>query len=353
MASFAQFRPRAEIGREAWDAFVESSEECWLWHRWDLIEALSSWPGRHDISFALVDQKGRLLAIVPLHAARARAAGVISFVRLDSLGGPACAAVPNRRKVFAALAEEVSRLMSVNNALATEAQIAPLTPCLNGPAAPKVNPLLHAGFMNTQTETWIVNLADDPEEIRRKYSESTRQELRKALSLDYVLREASGAKDIDTYYRLHLETYARTGATPHPVEYFKSIFEKFQQKRMARILFVERRGEVVAAQNTGLYKRGAVYWTGASLSNKDGGENRILMDAQVMAARMDGCERYETGQAFVNAGNHKETGLSHFKRSFGAELYPFYRGVMRSPRPAFCMLWGLHEARQAISRARA
>ena len=99
------------------------------------------------------------------------------------------------------------------------------------------------------------------------------------------MREAAGTKDLDIYYKLHLETYHRTGARPHPFDYFQAIFEKFQPAGLARILFAERQGKVVAAQNTGLYKAGAFYWTGASISEKEGGENRLLLDAQIMAAR--------------------------------------------------------------------
>ena len=95
---------------------------------------------------------------------------------------------------------------------------------------------------------------------------------------------------------------------------------------------------------------GAIYWTGASISEKEGGENRLLFDAQIMAAREDGCLRYETGQAFVNSADSKEAGLSRFKRSFGAELFPFYRGVTISHRFALQAIWRLREMIQAMRR---
>ena len=61
--------PRPEIGRQVWDAFVETTEEAWLWHRYDLIEALLTWPGRSDLSFGIVDgSRGeRVVAVVPLN----------------------------------------------------------------------------------------------------------------------------------------------------------------------------------------------------------------------------------------------------------------------------------------------
>lgn len=356
MASAFQILPRAEIGEDKWDAFVDASDEAWLWHRYDLIEALSTWPTYRDVSFAIVDGQGALLAAIPLHRRTHVYLGLFSVVRLTSLGGPARAAHLSssaRTKVLSALHEHLQFLIAKNGALGLEVQVAPLSPWLHGPSAPKVNPLIVAGMENRQTETWMVDLAGTPEDIRKRYSELTRRELRKAAQSGLRLREAAGGRDIDLYYKLHLETYARTGAPAHPIDYFRMIFEKFQPRGLARILFAERRGEVVAAQNTGLYKGGAIYWTGASFSEKEGGENRLLFDAQIMAAREAGCTRYETGQAFVNSGDAKEAGLNRFKRSFGTELHPFYRGFMSSPRLALQILWRVYDMMQIMRRARA
>lgn len=346
-----RIRSRSEIERATWDTFVDSSDECWLWHRSDLIDAVGLWPGHSDASFALVDRRDSLLAIMPMHRTVTRVAHLARCVRLNSLGGPACAAnlaPAERAKVLSNLHDHLLNLIAESNAIALEAQISTLAPRFNGPAAPKVNPLIDIGFDNTQTETWMVDLTATPEDLCKRYSELTRRELRKASQAEIRVREAKGPKDLDTYYRLHLETYARTGARPHPIGYFQTIFEKFQPLGLARILFAERRGEVVAAQNTGLYKGGAIYWTGASISEKEGGENRVLFNAQILAARADGLTRYETGQAFVNSNDKKERGLSRFKRSFGAEMYPFYRGVLLSSRLPYRALWNLREMIRSI-----
>jgi len=344
MVQTIEIRPRRDVAREKWDAFVEANDEAWFWHRGDLIEALALWHDHQDASFAVVDRRGALLALMPLHRKVVRVARVVPIVHFTSLGGPACAKAlssSERAKVLSVLRDHLLGLILKHNALALEVQVAPLTPSLNGASAPKYNPLILAGLANTQTETWMVDLTGTPDEIRKRYSESTRQELRKATKADIQLREAAGTKDLDIYYKLHLETYHRTGARPHPFDYFQAIFEKFQPAGLARILFAERQGKVVAAQNTGLYKAGAFYWTGASISEKEGGENRLLLDAQIMAARAGGFTRYETGQAFVNTTDAKERGLSHFKRSFGASLHPYYRGVLNSARLSSRIIWGL------------
>ena len=277
------------------------------------------------------------------------------LIRFMSLGGPAWAGnlpAKMRAEAMSRLRDYVLNIIVENNAVAMEAQIAPLTPSLCGVLAAKINPLIPAGFANTQTETWMVDLSGSEAEIRGRYSELTRRELRKASQGDMRLRDAAGPNDLNLYYRLHLETYDRTGAKPHPFGYFQAIFERFQPRGLARIVFAERRGSVVAAQNTGRYKKGAIYWTGASISEKEGGENRLLFDAQITAARADGCTRYETGQAFVNSNDAKESGLSRFKRSFGAEMYPYYRGILHSPRRSFRLLAGVRDMLKTVGGAR-
>ena len=355
MSAAIQIVPRTEVAREKWDAFVDANDEAWLWHRGDLIEAVALWPEHLDASIAVVDSRGAILAVVPLHRKATRVAGMVPCVRLSSLGGPACAtrlSGGEREKVLSVLHEHMLSLVAEQHALAAEAYIAALTPSLNRPDSPKVNPLIAAGFENTQTETWIVDLSGTPENIRRQYSDTTRYEVRKAARTEFRLREATEPKDIDIYYRLHLETYDRTGAKPLPHRYFQAIFEKCRPQGLARILFLERNGEVMAAQNTAIYKGGALYWTGASRSEKEGGDNRLLMDSQIMMARDDGCTRYETGQAFINPATAKEHGLSNFKRSFGAELYPFYQGILLSTRFRYRTLWALRNLKTTMLSGR-
>lgn len=337
-------RERAEIACADWDAFVDSSSQAWLWHRSELITALALWPGRTDASFAVCDDAGRILAVMPMHRTRARIARVMTVVRFNSLGGPACGDwLPSRQRadVLSTLDARIDTMMADEGALSCEAQLSPLTPSQRSAHPAAIDPLAAVGFTDDSTSTWMVDLEGTVDAIRRKYSSLTRRELRKAENSGLRIREADGSRDLDTYYRLHLETYGRTGARPLPISYFQAIFETCRPARFARILFAERGGAVVAAQNTALYKKGSVYWTGASATDKAGGENRILFDAQIVAARSDGCLLYETGEAFPDTADAKERGLSQFKRSFGARTEPYRRGTRASPNAVLRILWNL------------
>jgi len=82
---------RKNIGKELWDDFVDKSDEAWLWHRFDLQDALATWQDRYDYSFAITEKglPNNILAIIPAHLSKHRFLGWFSLNTIESLGGPA------------------------------------------------------------------------------------------------------------------------------------------------------------------------------------------------------------------------------------------------------------------------
>lgn len=327
-----EFATREKVGKEKWDAFVDASDEAWLWHRFDLQDALATWPGRRDMSFALLDRNsgGRIVVVVPLHLIRKRIARTIPWNMLDSLGGPALAndlGRKERRKTIESVRDCLIGLASSHGAREIHLAIAPMTPAFRGERCPRVNPLLEMGCENTLTQTWVVDLRANKEVVWEHMEGRARTAIRKAEKTGVKVRVADKPEDLDLYYRLHCETYKRTGVPPHPRSYFEAIWNGFQKVNLARILFAELDGEVVAAESFGVYKKATVYWTGASSGKGLSVEANSLLQWTAMQWMIEnGIEWYETGEAFPNLRGGKLKGLSDFKRSFGGVLYPFYRG---------------------------
>ncbi len=327
MASLV-IRPRADVDRTAWDAVADASASAWIWHTGAVIDALSVWPRHADRSFAVADEKGALLAIVPVHRIADRMMGFIDAARLTSIGGPAIRDdVPDRlrRETVETIVAAIDAALAADSASWIEAIVSPMTPVVQAsPLAP--NPLVEFGFADCSQVTWVVDLQRDEAGIRAGYSQLTRRQLRKAADEAFTIRPAQGEADCARYYALHLETCARTGATPLPPQYMEAIFRDLIPRGLVRIMFLERAGEIAAAQSTGQWKGGALYWSGASRDERSGGDNRLLFDAQIMASRQAGCRYYETGQAYPTTTDSKEKGLSDFKASFGAVLARFPHG---------------------------
>jgi hypothetical protein len=320
---------RADINRDLWDAFVDVSDEAWLYHRFDLQDTIATWPGKIDTSFAITDSgaEGNILALMPLHRLEDPDGKVFS---LNSLGGPAFAnnlGKNQKRKVMNHLQNHILSLASKYDVQFIDVALSPMAPAYRGERCPRVNPLLHLGYENTLTQSYVIDLRLSEEEIWEKIHSYCRTHIRKAEKEGCAVREASTFSDIETYYDIHCETYHRTGVPPHPFEYFKAIWENCTTKGFSRIFLAENNGRIVAADNEAVYKNAMSGWTAAGrIEASKIGANNLLHWHAIRWARQNGCEWYESGEGFPNFKEGKEKGLSDFKKSFGGELYPFYRG---------------------------
>src|SRR5512133_266901 len=85
-------KPLTEISREQWDSFAAKSPYAWLYHTYDMQDAIATWPGKSDISFALVDDEksGEIVAIIPLHRLNRPFLRAIPNTHIESMGGIAC-----------------------------------------------------------------------------------------------------------------------------------------------------------------------------------------------------------------------------------------------------------------------
>ncbi len=344
----------AQISKEVWAAYVNQCPEAWFCHLSETIRALALWPGKKDVSFAVTNLEDEILALVPLHVVTRKFSPFFDINRLESTGGPAFSSnltPKQRREVNALIMDHLVTLHGEYRVWESNISISAMTPAHIGEKCPRVNPLLELGFENRSTQTWVVDLRKTGEEILRSYSETTRNEIRRLLKSEHCIREASGSNDLDIYYNLHRETYRRTGATPHPRSYFEAIFNEFIPKKLSRILFFEKERKVIAAQNSCFFKGGASYWTGASRSEKSGGETKLLCHTQILHAKTLGCDFYDVGEAFPQRRSGKAKGLSDFKRSLGGALYPIFRGNLKSENKPRQFVTALYDVFRTVREA--
>ncbi|MBU0877937.1 MAG: GNAT family N-acetyltransferase [Alphaproteobacteria bacterium] len=323
--------PRFDVDVDVWNSLVDSSNDGWFFHRYEFQDALATWPAYEDRSFAIVSDRApyEILAVQPCHS---RGGAV-----LESLGGVAChpdLEQHQRREVIQAAYDSLLDYANRFSLERLEVRLSPMAPSLVGPSCPRVNPLIYHGLDNRPSQTYVVELDCTEEELWSRLHPNCRTHIRKAEREGCSVRLASPvAADLDRYYDLHCETYQRTGARPHPKEYFSAIWQHFVKSGLAVVFFAERNGEVIAADNEIFYKRTMSGWTAAgnSLAAKLGANNLLHWRAMQWALANGGLW-YESGEAFPGAREGKSKGLNDFKRSFGGELYPIYRGSFDLPK---------------------
>ncbi len=345
--------PRAEVRPADWDAVVEASDDAWLWHRHAFQDALATWPGSADESFALARWGEAPAAVVPLRRISWRRARVLPVARWESLGGTAIAPDVQGRARTSLAQKAVStasqRLKGGDELVVT---LPPLAPAFRGERCPRINPLLELGFTNALTQTWIVDLRAGGEAVFRGMRTRARQSIRQAERAGVTVRDARDS-DLDLYVAMHEATYARTGAIAHPRAYFTAIWRDLLPSGHARVFVAEHDGAVVAAANFAVHKNAALFWTGASTERGlELQANHLLQWRATQWMTGSGIDWIETGEAFPGAREGKMAGLSRFKASFGGELYPLYRGRIRREGGAELAVRALDLGRSAIAARR-
>lgn len=325
---------RTECGAEAWENCARSSSMAWFWHCSDALDAFVTWDGATDHSFAVIDNGGgrRVVCVCPLLLFRGRKPFSSLLSRLESTGGPVwCDDISPRQlsSLYKFLYDVLSQKMQELGAYRLDISFSPLSPCLVD-ARTSINPAVHLGFLDTSTQSWIVDLrTQDEETLWKKIEHRSRKAINKARRNEMVVREASQS-DIDAYMQLHRESCKRLGIDQKPEAYFRSIFSTHLTQGSALILAgCDSSGSVHALHTFAIAKGAALYWTVASneTAMQSGLNNLVQWEAMRRFLEM-GLSFYENGEAFPGHQSGKLKRISDFKKGFGADLHPYFRGTL-------------------------
>ncbi|HIQ22399.1 MAG TPA: GNAT family N-acetyltransferase [Planctomycetes bacterium] len=327
----------SEVSAAEWDEAIGRSDDTWLFHTAGWIELTARvWPLRNW--FFVVRRGGRIVGGLAVQLAPG---GRRPWVRPQAYsiwmgtGGPFAVRdldAKARHRVLDALTEAVRQWAAQEGLAAVHCALPPLAPN-NLQNARGINPLVPFGWQDTSTHTRIRSLSQGCD-LFDGLDPDARRLCRRAVEAGYRVAREDWSEALDRYYELHQETYRRTGATPHPREYFEGIARTMGPRGHA-VLWGCRNssGQLVAFHNCGRYGQGAVYWTGCSqTADAKAGVNYLLMAHAIRAAAEEGFRYYDLGEAFPGTSDAKLRGLDRFKGKFGGQMYRFFRGRIDLPR---------------------
>ncbi|MFV1852112.1 MAG: GNAT family N-acetyltransferase [Thalassospira sp.] len=155
-----------------------------------------------------------------------------------------------------------------------------------------------------------------------------RKQINKAIRNDLRAEIVTPDKKLlDVYYNLHLQTCRRNGIKPHPNQYFRTIQSTVAPAGLSKSCVVMLDNEVLAIHNFLIYKNCALYWTTA------GSKKALQLCANdlgiwhaIKELKQIGISYLDCGEAFPGIPHGKLKGLNDFKKSFGGELHPYFRG---------------------------
>lgn len=334
MGSQSEIVPRQEIDRERWNAAADRFPDAWMWHRWEAIEAYGTWSKTEDASFALVEpNENRLIALVPLRdvAGNWPARGLLRH--LESTGGPAYDPELSPRQRSQAerdLRDTLLDMAQRHGASRVDLSMAPLAPARTRDLDSGVNPLALLGCTEASTQSWVLELEHRSEEdLWRGLEHRVRKAVKRAERSGITIRSV-GADDRDIFLELHHQTASRTGLPAKPRNYFDTIFDQFLDQGLAAgFCALSPQGDVISIHIFAIYKNCALYWVVASDGEAlSSGANDLLQWHAIKTFAAQGLARYECGEAFPGRASGKLRRISDFKKGFGGELVPYYRGTL-------------------------
>jgi lipid II:glycine glycyltransferase (peptidoglycan interpeptide bridge formation enzyme) len=166
-------------------------------------------------------------------------------------------------------------------------------------------------------KTWVLNIEKDLDEILKNMRKSTRYEINRIEKCDIKTRMGNSKEDLEFFWQLHQETFARNKFVPFPKKNTARQLEIFGKN--CQIFSAEIDGKFYSSSIILFDKKAAYYHQGASIRHKFPVAHATIW-AAIIEAKKRGCKEFNFwGVCDENEKNHPWTGLSKFKRGFGGE----------------------------------
>jgi len=176
-------------------------------------------------------------------------------------------------------------------------------------------------------------LTGDPSVAWASLRKVLRWEIRRARRFGISVSAAEGARDLETFYRLHIETHRRHGLPPQPWRLFELMREILAPLGMLRLLVASFDGRPIHAALCLRHQRvWSLLYTGADDRFRPCHPGQLVHWTAISLASEEGYRHFDFLQSDVNDG-----GLRWYKRSFGCVESPvtFYFDPPRMPSVAF------------------
>ena len=329
-----EFRKLTDEWASDWDQFVYASPDAWLyglsaWQktilnvaRWQLI----------DESFGLVENS-RLKAVIPLQYS-----GMTTHLSSSGWGGCGPILSPelgdtDRQRITKLMIDRCIEIARQHEAPVFDFFQLPVTRS-NLENNWGVNPYVFFGFSDESRLSQVAEISPDTETLWKNLSTNARRKIKKARNCGIRVRKVSWPEYLDDYYRIHCETYERTGVEPHPKAYFEGIATQIAPLGHVHLFqAVSEDDAFVAYRNDISFNGSAYYHMGCSRNDFiDKGVNYLLQWEAVQHAAKSAIRWYDYGDIFPLTTDKKLAGLTKFKSRFGGQPHRAFRCELKIPQ---------------------
>jgi len=325
----------------SWNELCQASKSAWFRHTsWFLMYTKhSSFKlDKKNLSFAVLDDSNKLVAVVPLIAQPiynepelwefSMEGTPIPFPALDEL------TEKDGKKVLKFIFQEIDRLAEEHDISAAHFFVDPLSEVvLNGSL--RYNPFLKFGYHNTSLTTNIVGLNKSEEDLLKQCAKGHRTDIIYAEQQGYIVDifdHSNITKEIFSVYKyLH---FLAAGKKTRPDESWDDMFDWIQNNfGILALIRTAKDKDYISGLLTIVYKGKSYYGSGANdpAQDKIRGLGHLLQLETMKYLKQHGCTHYETGWNMYpiisdKVFTLKEVSIGHFKSLFGGEILPLFRG---------------------------
>ncbi|MEM2779993.1 MAG: GNAT family N-acetyltransferase [Candidatus Bathyarchaeia archaeon] len=306
-----------------WNDVVNKSEDAWIYHRIEFRSINSAYNTKwKPYYFIALDRNEEIIGVFPTF---------LCGKRLYSLPmgacGPCCKDQVDKQAIRSVFMHHIDQFCRERHVEAAYIELPTLAPCYLPPNEREILWPTFFGYEEWKPHyTYIVNL-ESLDILWGKLEKRARNAVRKASKSGLKLTMAQSLSDLKDYYLLHIQTYERTGAKPHPSEYFETIWKMLFPQNMAQIFFAEYNGKRIAAVFILMYKGAAIYNSGASATEYLKYEPNAFLQWEVIKFLVQNKFKvYDLGGADPLSKDPKMQSLNMFKRQWGGVLVKGFKG---------------------------
>ena len=327
-----------DIDKKLIDNFLKESIFAWFQHSYDWIKYTVNMHKSNsiDLSF-VVFQNNILVALVPL--VKEPIKNFEDKNQLSMSGFPtvypailSSLSINNVRKLEKIIFKKIFKIIEEQDISYVNIYISPLS---DGILKGKINanPLLKFGFNDTSISTNILMLNKDILEIFNSFSDTTKNKIRYAetnkLHTTIFDQQNINSDIFNKYKNIHLDA---AGRKTRPEKTWDIMYQWIKDgKSILAITFKDKKE--IAGQIINTFNKKAYFQSGATLPEYSTfkGTGHYAHWKIIQYLHSINFTNYEIGWNWYNGiseevADIKMQSISQFKRSFGAEIYPVFRG---------------------------
>lgn len=332
-----------DIVPNVWDAFVDDCSEAWFYHRCFWMKNIESdYRGQKNLSFAICDSSGQILAIIGLFLSR----GSLGAKKLITGAASGLAisgdiSKKNRKKIYNLVDSRLDFLAKRESVISIQMRLPNEAPAW----------INHDGYIGSHLENFgytlglkygripyhtpavcsLIPLLSD-EEILRGFTGGRKSNLAKSKLIGrrvILPEEISLAEAVDAYYDISVSMQARTSQPVVPKPVLSDIVNYLSKMRKGGVYLVQREDGVFLAGNIIIhFKNVAMNYLAATRVDNFGEKAGTMALWEAMKnERQRGAQWFELGSYFPCLDHSDKMFLiGDFKRSFGGRKFLALQG---------------------------